>query len=126
MELKECVTCGSHDFTDNKCDYCGNQYEATELYTDDNKIKLVYGNTWCDNGTETYAENFNEYSNGTELNQILDSFEDKKGNELAFKIMVWTLLSIIWFAVTVFIPPLFLITICGLIIWVCRKVCKKY
>lgn len=108
MELKECITCGSHSFTDNKCDYCGNQYESTE-YRDD--------------GAEAYVPKQEE---DIELNQILHSFEDKKGNEMAFKIMVWILISIIWFAVTIFIPPLFLITVIGLIIWICRKVCKKY
>ena len=115
MELKECITCGSHSFTDNKCDYCGNEYEVTKLYADDNHDMTLYGKVYCDDGTEAYAPKQEE---DIELNQILDSFEDKKGNEFAFKIMVWILISIIWFAVTVFIPPLFLITICGLIIWV--------
>lgn len=118
MELKECITCGSHSFTGNKCDYCGNQYEVKEKHIEHKlnetaeKIKLLNQINYSDEDIE--------------LNQILDSSEDKKGNELAFKIMIWILISIIWFAVTVFIPPLFLITIIGLIIWVCRKVCKKY
>lgn len=122
MELKECITCGSHSFTDNKCDYCGNEYEVTKLYADDNHVMTLYGKVYCDDGVEAYAPKEEDI----ELNQILDSFEDKKGNEIAFKIMLWLLLSIIWFAVCVFIPPLFLITTCGLIIWICRKVCKKY
>lgn len=121
MELKECVTCGSHAFTDNKCDYCGNEYKVEPTW---DKILEAQekGIVWFDNGTEAYSPK----EENIELNQILDSFEDKKGNEIAFKIMLWLLMSIIWFAICVFIPPLFLITIIGLIIWICRKVCKRY
>ena len=36
MELKECITCGSHSITNGKCDYCGNQYEV-------NEDKIFYG-----------------------------------------------------------------------------------
>lgn len=127
MELKECITCGSHSFTENKCDYCGNKYN------DDNESKLIYGNTWCDDGTEDYTQNFNEYLNRTEvteigfqeqeklkednIKEILDSFRDEKWNEIAFKIMIIILISIIWFAVTVFIPPLFIITIILLVVY---------
>lgn len=88
MELKECITCGSHSFTDNKCDYCGNEYDSA------NENKIFYGNLKQDN-----------------IEEVLDSFNDKKGNEIAFKIMIIILVSIIWFAITVFIPPLFIITI---------------
>ena len=30
MNLIQCVTCGASDFTNGKCDYCGNQYEVNE------------------------------------------------------------------------------------------------
>lgn len=30
MELIECKTCGSHSFTNNKCDYCGNVYQIED------------------------------------------------------------------------------------------------
>lgn len=115
MELKECITCGSHSFTDNKCDYCGNKYEIT----DDNESKLIYSNTWCDNGMESYAEKIN----GLGVKEI-DFQETPEGKPL-LKIMVLTLVSIIWFAVCVFIPPLFIITICGLIILPVIKKLKK-
>lgn len=124
MELKECITCGSHSFTDNKCDYCGNEYESTKFYADDNEVKKTYGKTWCDDGTEAYAEDFHEYTNRTEVTEL--GFKNTPEGETTLKIMLIVLFSIIWFAVTVFIPPLFLITIIGLIIWICRKVCKKY
>lgn len=105
MELKECITCGSHSFTDNKCDYCGNEYEVkTE--------------------EQSYADDFHEYTNRTEVTEI--GFQETPEGKTLLKVMVWILISIIWFAVTVFIPPLFLITIIGLIIWICKKVCKKY
>lgn len=38
MKIKECVTCGAHEFKNGKCAYCGNQYEADEVeqyYADD-------------------------------------------------------------------------------------------
>ena len=38
MELVECQTCGSHSFTNGKCDYCGNQYDVVS------ENKLIYGN----------------------------------------------------------------------------------
>lgn len=115
MELKECITCGSHSFTDNKCDYCGNVYKDT----DDKETKLVYGNTWCDDGTESYAEKFNG------LGIIETNFQEAPEGKRLLKVMIWTLISIIWFAVCVFIPPLFIITIFGLIILPVIKKLKK-
>lgn len=123
MELKECITCGSHSFTDNKCDYCGNQYEVTELYVDDKHDMTIYGKTYCDDGTEAYAPKQEE----VETPAFIEAFEIANEHDKdMLKFMASILGLIIWFAVCVFIPPLFLITICGLIIWVCRKVCKKY
>lgn len=101
MELKECITCGSHSFTGNKCDYCGNVY-ASEVTL---KQQATYE-----------EDDYMEYK----------AQELTEQNKKVLKVMVWVLVSIIWFAVCVFIPPLFLITIISLIIWVCRKVCKKY
>lgn len=167
MKLKECQTCGSHSFTDNKCDYCGNQYEvnresltAKEQFMKEKYLEHKAGKVYRDDGIANYAplsnymkslpdeeidDILNNLKDGLtpnqirtatckndlvkteviELNQILDSFEDKKGNEIAFKIMIWVLVSVIWFAVTVFIPPLFLITIAVLIILAVRKIIKK-
>lgn len=121
MELIECITCGSHKFNGNKCAYCGNVYETEEqeddltYYYNDNEVsqetfdKLVYG----DDQELTYPP-------------MDEDFSQTETGEKILKVMIWFLVSIIWFAVCVFIPPLFLITICGLIILVCRKVCKKY
>ena len=94
MELKQCVTCGASSFTNGKCDYCGNKYEV-------NEDKIIYGNS-------------------TEDDSSLDediTFENTKTGKLILKIMIYTLVSIIWFAVTVFIPPLFIITIILLIVY---------
>lgn len=102
MELKECITCGSHNFTDNKCDYCGNQYKDTN----DDEDKLIYGNTHCNDGTEYYSEK--------EVTGI--DFQETQEGKKILKVMIFILVSIIWFAVCVFIPPLFIITICCLII----------
>lgn len=126
MELKECITCGSHSFTCNKCDYCGNEYEVTEyevteLYDDDKLARRIYGMV----EEQSYTEEFHEYLSETRPTKITFEHGNKRGDEV-LRFMFYSLLSIIWFAVTVFIPPLFLITICGLIIWICRKVCKKY
>lgn len=115
MELKECITCGSHSFTDNKCDYCGNQYEVN----DDNKSKLIYGNTWCDNGMESYAEKFN----GLGVKEI--DFQETPDGKTLLKIMLIILASIIWFAITVFIPPLFIITIILLVVYGIYRLTKR-
>ena len=102
MELKECQTCGSHSITSGKCDYCRNQYEV-------NEYKLIYGNS-------------------TEDDSLLDediTFQDTKTGKLILKIMIYTLVSIIWFAVTVFIPPLFIITIILLVVYVSFRLIIK-
>lgn len=100
MKLIKCETCGASSFTDNKCDYCGNRYEAT----DDDQVKEI-----CDDEVEDYIKDFQETPEGKKL----------------LKVMIWILVSIIWFAVCVFVPPLFLITICGLIILPVIKKLKK-
>lgn len=94
MILIQCVTCGSSNFTNGKCDYCRNQYEV-------NEDKIFYGNS-------------------TEDDSSLDediTFQETPDGKLILKIMIYTLLSIIWFAVTVFIPPLFIITIILLVVY---------
>ena len=93
MELKECITCGSHNFTNGKCDYCGNQYDSV------NENKVFY-----------------DYLKEDESDNIIN-FKDTKTGKLILKIMLITLVSIIWFAVTVFIQPLFIITIILLVVY---------
>ena len=103
MELKQCVTCGASSFTNGKCDYCGNQYEVDE-------DKIFYGNL-------------------TEDDSSLDediTFQETPAGKLILKIMIYTLISIVWFAITVFIPPLFIITIILLVVhWTYRLIIKK-
>lgn len=93
MELKECITCGSHDFTNGKCDYCRNQYDPA------NENKMFY-----------------DYLKEDESDDIIN-FKDTKTGKTILKIMLIILASIIWFAVTVFIPPLFIITIILLVVY---------
>ena len=93
MELKECITCGSHSITNGRCDYCGNEYEV-------NEDKIFYGNSTEDDSS--LDENIN--------------FQETKTGKLILKIMIYTLVSIVWFALTVFIPPLFIITIVLLVV----------
>ena len=90
MELKQCVTCGASSFTNGKCDYCGNHYETETIFEEQKEQEIIY----------------------TELR-----FQDTKTGKLILKIMIYTLVSIIWFAVTVFIPPLFIITIILLVVY---------
>ena len=90
MELKECITCGSHSITNGKCDYCRNQYETETIFEEQKEQETTY----------------------TELR-----FQETKTGKLILKIMIYTLVSIIWFAVTVFIPPLFIITIILLVVY---------
>lgn len=94
MNLIQCQTCGASDFTNGKCDYCRNQYEV-------NENKLIY-----DNSTE----------DDSSLDEEI-TFENTKTGKLILKIMIYTLVSIIWFAVTVLIPPLFIITIILLVVY---------
>ena len=102
MELKQCVTCGASSFTNGKCDYCGNQYEV-------NEDKIFYGNS-------------------TEYDSSLDedmTFQETPAGKLILKIMIYTLVSIVWFAITVFIPPLFIITIILLVVYVSFRLTIK-
>ena len=94
MELVECQTCGSHSITNGKCDYCRNQYEV-------NEDKIFYSNSKEDDSS---------------LDEDI-TFQETKTGKLILKIMIYTLVSIIWFAVTVFIPPLFIITIILLVVY---------
>ena len=94
MELIECQTCGSHSITNGKCDYCRNQYEV-------NEDKIFYGNLKEDDS-----------SSDDDI-----TFQNTKTGKLILKIMIYTLVSIIWFAVTVFIQPLFIITIILLVVY---------
>ena len=102
MELKECQTCGSHSITNGKCDYCRNQYEVDE-------DKTFYGNLKEDDS-----------SSDEDI-----TFQNTKTGKLILKIMIYTLVSIIWFAVTVFIPPLFIITIILLVVYVSFRLIIK-
>lgn len=99
MELKECTTCGSHSITNGKCDYCGNQYETETIFEEQKEQETTY----------------------TELR-----FQETPAGKLILKIMIYTLVSIVWFAVTVFIPPLFIITIILLVVYsTFRLIIKK-
>ena len=94
MKLKQCVTCGASSITNGKCDYCGNQYEV-------NEDKLFY----C-NSTEDDSSSDEDIT-----------FQETPAGKLILKIMIYTLVSIVWFAITVFIPPLFIITIILLVVY---------
>ena len=102
MELVECVTCGASSLTNGKCDYCRNQYEV-------NEDKIFYGNPKEDDS-----------SSNDDM-----TFEDTKIGKLILKIMIYTLVSIIWFAVTVFITPLFIITIILLVVYCIHRLIIK-
>lgn len=90
MELIQCVTCGSSSITNGKCDYCGNRYETETIFEEQKEQETTY----------------------TELR-----FQETPAGKLILKIMIYTLVSIVWFAVTVFIPPLFIITIILLVVY---------
>ena len=102
MNLIQCQTCGASDFTNGKCDYCGNQYEV-------NEDKVFYGNSKEDDSS---------------LDEDI-TFQETKTGKLILKIMIYTLVSIIWFAVTVFIPPLFIITIIIVVVFVSFRLINK-
>ena len=102
MELIQCVTCGASSFTNGKCDYCRNQYEV-------NEDKMFYGNSTEDDSS---------------LDEDITLQETKTGKTL-LKIMIYTLVSIVWFAITVFIPPLFIITIILLVVYCIHRLIIK-
>ena len=102
MILMQCVTCGASNFTNGKCDYCRNQYEVDE-------DKLFYGNSIEDDS-----------SSDEDI-----TFQDTSYGKLILKIMIYILVSIIWFAVTVFIPPLFIITIILLVVYCIHRLINK-
>ena len=102
MNLIQCQTCGASDFTNGKCEYCGNQYEV-------NEDKVFYGNSKEDDSP---------------LDDDI-TFEETPAGKLILKIMIYTLVSIVWFAVTVFIPPLFIITIILLVVYVSFSLINK-
>ena len=102
MNLMQCVTCGASSFTNGKCDYCGNKYEV-------NEDKIFYGNLKEDDS-----------SSDDDI-----TFQETPAGKLILKIMIYTLVSIVWFAVTVFIPPLFIITIILLVVYSTYRLINK-
>ena len=98
MELIQCVTCGASSFTNGKCDYCRNRYETETIFEEQKEQETTY----------------------TELR-----FQDTPAGKTLLKIMIYTLVSIIWFAVTVFIPPLFIITIILLVVYYAYRLIIK-
>jgi hypothetical protein len=102
VNLIQCVTCGASSITNGKCDYCGNQYEV-------NEDKIFYGNSTEDDS-----------SSDEDI-----TFQETPAGKLILKIMIYTLVSIVWFAVTVFIPPLFIITIILLAVYGTYRLINK-
>jgi len=102
VNLMQCVTCGASSFTNGKCDYCGNKYEV-------NEDKIFYGNLKEDDS-----------SSDDDI-----TFQETPAGKLILKIMIYTLVSIVWFAVTVFIPPLFIITIILLVVYSTYRLINK-
>ena len=99
MKLVQCVTCGASNFTNGKCDYCRNQYETETIFEEQKEQETTY----------------------TELR-----FQDTPAGKTLLKIMIYTLVSIVWFAVTIFVPPLFIITIILLVVYcTCRLTIKR-
>ena len=95
MELVECQTCGASSFTNGKCDYCRNQYEVSE-------DKIFYGNSTEDDSS---------------LDENITFEHGNKRGDKVLTVMLYLLFFIVWFAVTVFIPPLFIITIILLVVY---------
>jgi len=108
MELKQCVTCGASSFTNGKCDYCRNQYEV-------NEDKIFYGNSTEDNSSLTF----------TELDDDITFEHGNKRGDKVLTVMLYLLFFIVWFAVTVFIPPLFIITIILLAVYGAYRLINK-
>ena len=120
MKLIECKTCGAHSMTNGKCDYCGNKYEFKESNEDDKNISKVYST----DGISDYAEREIFWSTNN-LTLPEPDFQETPTGKALLKIMIYILVSIIWFAVTVFIPPLFIITIILLVVYGIFRLTKR-
>lgn len=138
MKLIECTTCGSHEFNENKCAYCGNEYEVQEEKDFMKKLKIEPLSDYMKNLTpEETTEIYNNLKDGLTPNKIrtatckeelindAEPFAQSETGKKILKVMILILVSIIWFAITIFIPPLFILTICGLIIQSCIWFIKK-
>lgn len=138
MELVECKTCGAHDFTNGKCNYCGNQHEVKQGFM--KELKIAPWSDYMKSLTdEEAADIYNNLKDGLTPNQIRTATckEDiTKQKEITFEhgntrgdkvltVMLYLLFSIVWFAVTVFIPPLFIITIVLLVIYGTYRLTKR-
>lgn len=138
MKLIECTTCGSHEFNGNKCAYCGNEYEVQGRKDFMKELKIDPLSDYMANLTpEETREIYSNLKDGLTPNQIriatckeelindAEPFVQSEIGQKILKVMIWILVSIIWFAITIFIPPLFLVTVCGLIILSCKWLIKK-
>ena len=114
MELVECQTCGSHSITNGKCDYCGNQYNIEPTW--DEILEQQ------EQGKILWSGEPNKKTN--EINFPEPDFQETQAGKTLLKITVYTLISIIWFAVTVFIPPLSIITIILLVVYGAYRLTK--
>lgn len=138
MELVECKTCEAHDFSNGKCNYCGNQHEVKQDFAKELK-KAPWSDYMKSLTDEEAADIYNNLKDGLTPNQIRTATckEDiTKQKEITFEhgntrgdkvltVMLYLLLSIVWFAVTVFIPPLFIITIVLLVIYGTYRLTKR-
>ncbi len=138
MELVECKTCGAHDFTNRKCNYCGNQHEVKQDFVKELK-KAPWSDYMKSLTNEEVADIYNNLKDGLTPNQIRTATckEDiTKQKEITFEhgnkrgdkvltVMLYLLLSIVWFAVTVFIPSLFIITIVLLVVYGTYRLTKR-
>lgn len=104
MKIKECVTCGAHEFKNGKCAYCGNQYEA-------NEVKPYYADD---------ENSFGEPVIPTVLPETVkeDGLKLKIGLSIVFGLAVWFVALV---ALPAIVLPLTFIAI-GFIIW---KLLKK-
>ena len=138
IELVECKTCGAHDFTNGKCNYCGNQHEVKQDFVKELK-KAPWSDYMKSLTNEEAADIYNNLKDGLTPNQIRiatckeDIIKQKEitfehGNTRGDKVltvMLYLLFSIVWFVVTVFIPPLFIITIVLLLVYGTYRLTKR-
>lgn len=116
MKIKECITCGAHEFKNGKCAYCGNQYEF------ESESKSI----WSDD-ENSYGEKVEWITQEAPQSVWMDEKDDwteedkrilKIGLSIVFGLAAWFVVLV---ALPAIVLPLTFIAI-GFIIW---KLLKK-
>lgn len=112
MELIQCITCGSSEFNNGKCAYCGNQYkledeqepESMELWYDNGERGTIYGSVYPTDNVYLYEpREGEEESDKLPRGSVIPLLEEHE--KLLLGIMLYILAGVIWFGLLVCFYP---------------------